>query len=137
MNIRSAFIIILLLANAAMIFIFVDGLAAVGRYDAGIKSYILHSCFISIATLILATFCLAKVRLAKTFVILSIITYLPLFLHECLPGIIGLFDTNYRTSMDGIVIVPFVRFDLSTLTIITLFLIILFCLSRKNAKGLG
>lgn len=129
---RRISITILSLINAAMIFFFIDSLAAVGRYDAGIKSSILHLSYLSIILSIAVLFLLRRPKWAMTIEILALIFFLPLFVHECFPGLIGLFDPNYRSSIDGVTIAPFMRIELIACAIIAIFAVEISVLSLKH-----
>jgi hypothetical protein len=100
-----------LVAAAAAVLVFVDGREGVGRYDAGVKRVILTLPYASMVLALSATALLRRPGLALALVAAAFALFVPLFVHECIPGLIGLADPAYRDPYDGGASVPFVRFD--------------------------
>lgn len=128
-------IAILSLSNAVIIFVFIDGLAAVGRFDAGVKWAILQLPYLSIILSISVIFLLKRRKTAIIAVSIALLLFLPLFAHECLPGVIGLIDPNYISSGDGTDIVPFSRIEPLAFAVIAIFAGEIFTLCVKTPQA--
>lgn len=108
---KNVAIAVLLLLCSMLTFVFVDALYGVGRYDGGIKFLILQLAYGSIALSICSLFLLGRRTIALAVVTVAFVLFLPLFVHECLPGLIGLADPAYGSAYGSGRTVPFVRFD--------------------------
>ncbi len=111
MTVKSVMLALPLVLCSVLMFLFVDSLQAVGRYDAGIKWLVLQLPYASMLMLFCAIPFLRRARVALMIVVLSFLLFLPLFVHECLPGLVALFDPAYRSAYGDGGSVPFLRYD--------------------------
>ena len=115
---------ILLVLCSILTLVFVDALHAVGRYDDGIKAVILRLPYGSTALSVGALLLLRRTTAALAAVAVALALFLPLFVHECLPGLIGLVDPAYRSPYGSDRTAPFVRFDVMGFASLALYLAI-------------
>ena len=122
---------VLLLACTASMFVFVDELQAVGRYDNGVKWLILQLPYASMLLAMCVIPFLGRGRVALAICALSFLLFLPLFVHECVPGLVALFDPAYRSAYGDGGSVPFFRYDPLGFGAFALFLCVLVLLIRR------
>ena len=128
-----------LVVCAALMLIFTDRLQSVGRYDAGPKWVILQLPYASTLVTVGAIPFLGRAKAALVIVAVSFMLFIPLFVHECLPGLIGLIDPAYRSVYGEGGAIPFLRPDALGCATVAVFLCVLAALfiGRRKPAGVG